>query len=235
MPNEFTPRIAIIGWCDRAARIEGVHPALTHTNIQGLTTSRVSHIFPLSIRGITLLLCMYDPKAGESFSVKFRHSDGTWAFDITMNLTAVQNFDPERKEYSNMDTGSQMPGWHFQTDQVSTDVLILRPDTLSAFLVSNGEEQFLGSFNFLHGSLPPYSADQIAALRSDPLARRIIRATYRCTECGAKLQTYAGLERNKVLEDQGWSWFAELGEHFRCDCGKLSFSLQYLLTGLHGA
>jgi len=232
--SEHAPRVAIMGWCDRAARIEGPHPALTHMNIQGLTCSRVSYLFPLSLRGITFLVSLYNPKAGESFTVQFRYSDGAKAFDITMNLAKSQLFDPERQEYVDLNAGTEAHGWYFFTTQVANDVLITKPDTLNAFLTSPTGEQLLGSFNFIHASLPPYSADQIAALRSDPLARRIIRVRYSCTECGAKLQTYAGLERNKALEDQGYCWFAELGEEFHCDCGKLSFALQYMRSGLHG-
>lgn len=234
-PSDHAPRVAIIGWCDRAARIEGPHPALTHTNILGLTSSRVSHMFPLSMRGMTLVVCLYNPKAGESFTVQFRHSDGTKAFDLTMNLAKVQVYELGEKQYTDAGIGSQAPGWNVIITQVATEVLIMRPDTLNAFLISPDREQLLGSFNLLHASLPPYSQDQIAALRSDPLARRIIRVRYSCTECGARLQTYAGLERNKSVEDQGYTWFAELGEEFHCKCGKLSFDLQYLRSGLHGA
>lgn len=233
-PSGRIPRVALVGWCDRAARIEGSHPALTCTNIQGLTSSRVSHLFPLSLQGATLVFGIYNPKPGESFAIEFRHSDGTKAFDFGMNLTGVQIFEHERKMYIDSDSPSAAQGWYFQTIQVPNHVPINRPDTLAAFLKSESGEQFLGSFNLLHASVPPYSVDQVAALRSDPLARRIVRITYSCTECGGRLQTYAALERNKAMEEQGWSWFAELGEEFHCNCGKMSFGLQYLRTGLHG-
>ena len=234
MHNEITPRVVIVGWCDRAARIEGPHPALAQTNIQGLTSSRVSHIFPLSLRDLTLVLCLYNPKAGESFAVRFRHSDGAKAFDLTMSLANVQVYELGDKRYTDSPAGSQELGWHVMTTQVANDVLIVRPDTLNAFLITPDGEQLLGSFNLLHASLPLYTADQVAALRSDPLARRIVRVRYSCSECDAKLKTYAALERNRALEGEGYSWFADLGEDFRCTCGKLSFSLQYLRTGLHG-
>jgi hypothetical protein len=232
--TEITPRVAIFGWCDRAARIEAVHPALSNMNVQGLGNSRVSHIFPLSLRGLTFLLSLYNPKAGESFVIQFRHSDGARAFELNMNLTKTQVFDHDRKEY--VDGGADLGelGWLVVTSQVANDVLIMKPDTLKTFLVSDGGEKLLGSFNLLHAPLPPYTLDQIAALRSDPLARRIIRMTYSCTECGSKLQTYTALERNRTLDDQGVPWFEDLGENYRCQCGKLAFGLQYLRTGMHG-
>jgi hypothetical protein len=232
--SRHAPRVAIVGWCDRAARIEGPHPAFTCTNIQGLTSSRVSHLFPLSLQGTTLIFGIYNPKPGESFAIEFRHSDGTKAFDFAMSLTSVQIFEHDRKGYIDLASPPASQGWYFQTIQIPNHVPIKCPDTIAAFLKSEEGEQLLGSFNLLHASVPPYSADQVAALRSDPMARRIVRIAYSCTECGGRLQTYAALERNKAMEEQGWLWFAELDEEFRCICGNTSFSLQYLRTGLHG-
>jgi hypothetical protein len=233
--DSAAPRIAILGWCDRAIRIQGLHPAFAHINIQGLGPLRVSHFFPFSLRGTTFVIGMYNPKAGETFAAEFRYSNGTKAFDLVLNMANVQVFDGVANEYRELDGASNIrPGWIFQTIQLPNDLLIEKPDVFSAFLKSDGQEQFLGSFPLLHASLPPYSADQVAALRTDPLARRLVRIAYSCSECGAKLQAYAGLERNKQQEEEGWKWFADLGEEFRCNCGKMAFSLEYLRTGLHG-
>jgi len=232
--TQHVPRVALLGWCDRAARIEGPHPAFTYTNIQGLNPSRVSNVFPFSLRGLTLVAALFNPVPGETLNIEFRHSDGAKAFDLTMNLAKVEAFETGLDRYVESPTISQPLGWFFITTQIANDVLVVKPDTLTAFLKSDDGDQFLGSFNLLHASLPPYSADQVAALRSDPLARRIVRIAYSCSDCKARLRTYAALERSAALEDEGWSWFADLGEEFRCKCGKLSFSLQYLRTGMHG-
>jgi hypothetical protein len=223
-----------MGWCDRAAAIEGTHPAFAFTNIQGLSYSRVSHFFPFSLEGATLIFGLYNPKSQESFIVEFRHSDGSKAFDLTLNVSSLQVFDPERKRFIDATAVPTSAGWLVQMIRIGGPVLIVRPDTLRAFLKGSGEDLFLGSFNVLHASLPLYSPDQVAALRSDPLARRIVKLTYSCSECQSKLRTYAALERNQTLEDEGYAWFAQLGEEFRCSCGKMVFRLEYLRTGLHG-
>ena len=228
--NEDAPRVALLGWCDRAAAIEGVHPALACTNIQGLSYTRVSHFFPLSLQGATLIFGLYNPQAGESFVVEFLHSDGAKAFDVTLNVSQVQVFDATLTQAA----GRHLVGWLVQAVQVSNNLLVVRPDRLNAFLKVNGEQRFLGSFNLLHAPVPLYSPDQVTALKSDPLARRIVRIKYSCPECRVNLQVYAALERNKALEGEGYVWFAELGDEFRCQCGKMLFSLQYLRTGLHG-
>ena len=236
MTNDLAaPRIAIIGWCDRSTRIAGTHPAFAHINIQGLSPSRISHFFPVDLRGTTFVVGTYNVKSGDSFSVEFQHSDGSKAFDILLNLNSIQVFDQDTAEFRQWDgTSGFQVGWLFQTLQIENTLLILKPDSFKAVLKSGGQEQFLGTFHLLHATLPLYSADQVAALRSDPLARRLVRLAYSCSECGAKLQVYAGLERNPQQEADGWTWFADLGEEFRCKCGKMAFSLEYLRTGLHG-
>ncbi len=231
---EGAPRVALMGWCDRAATIEGPHPAFAFTNIQGLSYSRVSHFFPFSLEGTTLIFGLYNPKAQESLSVEFRHSDDSKAFDLTLNVSQLQVFDPVSKQFIDATAVPLSAGWLVQMIQIVGPVLITRPDTLRAFLKGSDEDRFLASFHVLHASLPLYSPDQVAALRSDPLARRIVKVTYSCPECKSKFQTYAALERNQTLEDEGYAWFAQLGDEFQCSCGKMVFRLEYLRTGLHG-
>ena len=229
-----TPNLALLGWCDRAARIEGANPAFSHTNIQGLAQTRFSNIFPVSLRGITLAWCLYNPKPGDSFFVEFQYPEGSKAFDFTLTLGDVMQFDMETQENRRLESMPIDLGWTVQTCQIGTDVLVLRPGSYKAVLKCEGQEQFLGYLHLLHSYPPPYSPDQIAALRSDPLARRLVRIVYSCTDCGKQLRAYAGLEPNRKLEKEGYTWYADLAEQFKCSCGKLDFSLLYLKTGLHG-
>jgi hypothetical protein len=233
--DTLTPSLAILGWCDRAARIEGLHPAFAHTNIQGLSQTRFSHFFPVDLRGLTLALGLYNPRPGDTYAVEFRYPDGTKSFDFVLNLSNVTEADLATAQVKQLDgkSGEEL-GWLFHALRFENDLLILKPGTLRAVLKVNGQEQFLGYFHLLHASVPPYSTDQIAALKTDPLARRLMRIAYSCKECGSQLRVYAGLEKNKQQEEEGWTWFADLGEDFRCNCGKLTFSVDYLRTGLHG-
>jgi hypothetical protein len=229
------PRIALLGWCERASQVQGVHPALPQMNIQGISHGRFSHFFPVGVRGLTFVVGMYNPVLGESFTVEFKHSDGTKAFDFVLQVNELQTYDPETNQYRTLDDNPDLrKGWVFQTVQIQGEALILKPDTFQAVLKSATEEHYLGSFALGHASLAPYSPDQVAALRTDPLARRIVRLAYACKECAEKLQIYSALERDSRQEQEGWKWFADLGKEFRCRCGNMAFSLEYLRTGLHG-
>jgi hypothetical protein len=164
------PRVALLGWCDRAAKIEGLHQALAHINVQGLSHTRISHIFPFTMRDMTFVVGLYNPRPGEALAVEFRHSDGSKAFDLTMTIAKMEVFEHGLNQYVEPRAVPEPLGWYMVTTQVANDVFVVRPDTLSAFLKTEEGEHFLASFNLLHAPLPLYSPDQVAALRSDPLA-----------------------------------------------------------------
>jgi len=84
-----TPNIAILGCGDLAARIEGSPPAFAHTNIQELSQTRLSHFFPVSLWGITLLV-ISSLRAEHAFTVEFRNSEAIKVFDFALSLNSVQ-------------------------------------------------------------------------------------------------------------------------------------------------
>jgi hypothetical protein len=111
---------------------------------------------------------------------------------------------------------------------------VFEPGRYSGFYVDPEGESYIGSVIFLHASVAPYTPDEITALRSDPLAAKVVRAEYRCTICGDALRCYTGLERNAKLEAEGWALAELLEGRFKCRCGNTEFDLTYLRTGLHG-
>jgi hypothetical protein len=87
----------------------------------------------------------------------------------------------------------------------------------------------------LFASTPPYTAEDIAAIRSNPLAHKFIRMNVQCKVCKSEIRVYAGTERNEGLEADGWQWSQDIAQdRFKCSCGATSFDLKYIKTGLHG-
>jgi hypothetical protein len=231
--GELAPRVALLGWCERSALIQNGPPALWHTNILGLSANRVSHLFPLDISSHFLALAFYNIRVGESFTLEFQDSAGGKAFETTMTLSSAQSTEYAGTESKQIDRGQQIPGWKMLVAQTG-HVLVSKPDQYRVFLTSTDGRQYIGDLGLLHAPLPPFTNEQVAAIRSDPLASKWLRVKYRCTECGGEFRTYAGIERSPRSESEGWLWSQDLGESFACSCGKMSFGLQYLKTGLHG-
>lgn len=55
-----------------------------------------------------------------------------------------------------------------------------------------------------------------------------------CKHCPSKLRAYAGLDRSEKAEGEGWMWYQEVPEMFKCECGKTTMDLQYIRRNLHG-
>jgi hypothetical protein len=68
-------------------------------SIQGISHGRFSNFFPISVRGLTMVMGVYSPRNGESFTIEFRHSDGTKAFDFVVKINDIQTYDPAVNEF----------------------------------------------------------------------------------------------------------------------------------------
>lgn len=233
------PRLAFLGFCDRLANIRAGHPLLWHTNVIGISMTRVSHIFPLNLNGDNLLAALYDARSGETFKLLFRSKVGLQPFQIDVTVEVEANeIVPGESAASVIESrpdGLLMPGWGLVANAISTDVMVNEPGEYEVFYCAGESEQFLGRAVFAHATVPPLSSEDIAAIRSDPLGAKQVRVTVTCKICGDSLKAYAGLERQESAEKEGWAWNLEIQkERFICGCGKTNFSLVPIRTGLHG-
>ncbi len=101
---------------------------------------------------------------------------------------------------------------------------------------SNSLRCFYSTDSSLYATVPPFTPEDIAAIRSDPLGLKIVQLRLSCKICHVELRTYTGLERNDKLEAKGWIWYESLLENFPCECAdkRNVFSLRYIRTGLNG-
>jgi hypothetical protein len=85
------PRLAFLGFCDRAETITEGHVVFWKINVLGVSHSRVFYVFPVNLRGMTLALGIFQPRAGKSFQLAFRGTQGQTPFEIVFRIeNAVQ-------------------------------------------------------------------------------------------------------------------------------------------------
>ncbi|MDA2913193.1 DUF4263 domain-containing protein [Acidobacteriia bacterium AH_259_A11_L15] len=235
--STLTPQVAFLGMCDRASDVTEGHPAFWHTNILGLSTSKVFHVFPFSLKGHRPFLAIYNPVIGETISLGFRGKRTKRFFDLKLTASEGETYAIDERGTvvsKKLSSGATFPGWRHFAAPIEVDIVVLDPDTYDVLHILPDDEAYLGSLELAHAPVQPYTAEDLTALRSDPLALKFVRASYSCNQCGAGLKTYAGIEKSERLESDGWVWNLDLHEDFRCACGKLEFSPKYLRTGLHG-
>jgi hypothetical protein len=98
----------------------------------------------------------------------------------------------------------------------------------------DGSRQIVGEFWTGLAEPPPLTAERIAAIKSDPRAMKGVRVRLSCKKCHEDCRAaYAGLERSKNLEREGFVWYTDLPEQFRCQCGATLIDLASMRRNLY--
>jgi hypothetical protein len=234
------PRVAFLGFCERANQVTAGHPLQWFQNIMGLTFSPASFVYPWNLRGLSVLAAVFEPAGGEHFELSFRGKAGQKSFGMTIDTSVAQQVvkataKPGEYEVEVVPSGAKFPGWMLSVNEIGTDLLVLEPGEYDVLLLSAGHECNIGTVYFAHFAPGPMSGPERDALLSDPLANKLVKAEFSCSRCHSSFRVYTALERAQKLEDEGWQWSQSITEErFRCQCGELDFSLAHIKLGFHG-
>lgn len=232
---KLVPPIAVLGLCERAARVPNGHPRLHKWNLLGLKTVVPSFIFPTSLHGASVMFAFSHQNEPASFDLVVRGEDGKQHATITVGLRAV---DPETQEP--LEQGERefvvptSAGWTVDLlPGGETKWLIPGPGVYTFYVSADGQELPVGSIQFALALAPALTPERIAAIRSDPRAAKAVRVDFSCNKCSGRIRAHAGLERSGGLEKEGYVWYQDLPLRFQCGCGQLNFDLESIRTNLH--
>ena len=131
------PRIAFLGFCNSSVEIRKGHPAYWHRNIAGLTSTRVSFVYPLNLRGQRIVVAVYDLKVGDELSLVFRPTQVRKPFDLKIGVGSAieETIEGELISRTEIQRGTPVPGWTLLVHTIDTDLGVLEPDTYQVFEV----------------------------------------------------------------------------------------------------
>jgi hypothetical protein len=233
--NKKAPRVAFLGFCERAETITAGHVFFWKTNLIGVSNTRVFHIFPSNLRGTSIALGIYEPKAGDSFKFIFQGLQGQPAFEMGIGIAGLVESISQAGSAVVETPINTTPGWALITEKLNTDVVVMSQGNYEVFLKTGNEEQYLATITFAHLAREPFTPEEITALKSNPLATKFVRMRLSCNSCGDTFKAYAGFERSVNSESQGFRWNLDITEReYICSCGKTRVDLGPIRTGLHG-
>ena len=233
----ITPRIALLGICDRARYEQGDPPVLSYIDVLGLRKVVLPYIYPFDASGQCLALAVYGLELADPGAVALRSRDGNQVFRVDISTSPkIDIADSEGKKGDNSEAGillvlSDAPSWTMLLAPLK-GVVLNEPQTLEAFLLDGEGEIPIGVLAFGLARASPLSPDRIAAIKSDPRAIKAVRLNLGCKHCDSKLKVFAALTKPKE-EEKALVWYQDLPEAFNCSCGKTSFSLDILKTNMH--
>ncbi len=113
-------------------------------------------------------------------------------------------------------------------------IAVTKPGSLIIQLENDNEYVEIGRANFHYSPTPQLTIDQKRAIESSPNSVKQVRYKLGCKYCPSTIEIYSGVERNKKLESEGSIWQHDLEDTFKCACGKVNQTLEYLRESLHG-
>ena len=236
MSGSSVPAVAYLGFCERAAYVRDGNTNLFKWNVLGLKQVVLSHVFPLSLRGYAVGLALFQPVVGTSLNLRLVSTSGAEAGKIEITLAGGSPSD----EDASLDRRSPLlmipnQGWVIAFLPLSGDAITVKEPGLYDVVLEDAEGgNAVGQVLFALIDPPPLSPERIRAIRSDPNAAKAVRAEFKCKICDDSLRFYAGLERTDELEEEGYSWYQEVPDRFKCSCEETSFDLTTFKRNFHG-
>lgn len=227
------PDVAFLGVCERATFDKNDSPHLCRYNILGLKNSVISQIFPLSFVGCQFLIAIYDPLNFGEGSISIRSEDDKLLINFPIKLELEENPQLANESQKIEHVVYNNPTW--ATFLLTADKGIVESvGNYNVFLLKDNQEFLIGNIIFVLAKVEPLTSDRIAAIKSDPNAVKSARFILGCNQCGEVIKSYTGLNHLDDQEKDGFIWYEELPDRFKCKCGKIDLDLTILRRNMHG-
>ncbi len=218
-------------------------------DIFGLSKHKVHIFFPVSLRDLTWVFLVSEnttlSMATDKPRIEILSENGEKLFYVDLMGRGPLDYKahPEARFSTQpivQDTGQltwcPLPEgaiWHllcFKIDRVITE-----PSRYNIRVRLGKKDTALDEVTFNYQKAEPFKPEQIKAIQSSAHSRKSVIAEIGCKHCKSKLLAYSALERNAQLESEGKIWQYDLGESFKCKCGKTPpVPLKYMKESLHG-
>jgi len=239
------PPVAFLGMCERAAPVRDPFTNILRWNAIGLRSAITSLIYPMPLKGWHMVFAFYDAQRGESFDLVLRNSHGDEALSMKVGVEPPAEASAEldspgqrvldRLEDDRTLVPSVLGSWALSFASVTAlNFWIMKPDTYTFYLRTNGAETSIGYlwFGLLHPA--PLTESRIAAIRSNPRGTKSVRAEFSCGVCSGQLKIYKSLDPSPQLVAEGYVVPETLPDSFRCKCGSFFLDLSIVRENFHG-
>jgi hypothetical protein len=238
MPKTLGPvhtEVAFLGVAERSSVVRDGMLESLKWNIIGLKHLLTFNFFPTTISGAHFVFAFRHLQETQ-LRLSIRSEDNDEVGWINVGATPIPTSPAPITATRQHVTSYQPPeGWSvFALPLQQTPITLVRPGRYFVTRpMPDSSHERVGEFWAGLVEPPPLTAERIAAIKSDPGAMKAVRVTLSCNKCHEECRTYAGLERNADLEREGFVWYTELPEQFRCHCGATLLDLTSIRRNLY--
>jgi hypothetical protein len=227
MPETSSPPVVFLGFAERATLVRDGGTDALKWNVHGLKNILLTNFFPTALNNWNLGLAIRISDTPQNLKINFLAESGEEIGSTNIKLIAGAPTLPLTHSDSVFIRVAPRT-WLVAFFELRSDttLVIQKPGRYSAVIQDDDNNQeLIGEFDYVLVEPPPLTPERVAAIKSDPNAVKAVRAVFGCTACASKCQVYAALERNPKLETEGFTWYADIPEHFACECGKAQLDL----------
>jgi Domain of unknown function (DUF4263) len=238
-----TPELVFLGIAERASAVREGDSTLLKWHLIGLKSFLPSFCYPAALLGLNFVFAIRYLAPGPDLRISIRSGSRQEIgfFNIALAPEATPPTPPLTSMSGQRLIFSLPEAWSPVVAQFNgpSPLVFLGPGRCPGrYLLyqgaTEGTEKLIGEFYCIAFDPPPLTPERIAAIKSDPRAMKAVRATVFCEECQSKIQMYAALERSPALEAEGYTWYTDLPDTFRCSCGKSDIDLRSIRKNLFG-
>ena len=233
------PELVFLGIAERASAVREGDSTLLKWHLIGLKAFLPSFCYPAFLMGTHFVFAVRHLVQGPDLRICIRSESRQEIgfFNIALVLEAIPPTPPLTGVSGQRLIFALPEAWSPVVAQFNGPSPLVFPAP-GRYLIYEGAtedtEKLIGEFYCIAFDPPPLTTERVAAIKSDPRAMKAIRITLSCKECQRKIQMYAALERSSPLEAEGYTWYTDLPDAFRCSCGKTDIDLRSTRKNLFG-
>jgi hypothetical protein len=222
------PRAVFLGLAERAALIRDGESNFVKWNVIGLKQDIPFFFFPMNLTGWNLTFAFRSVDIPNA-ELAMRLTDDSGNELAKFQLTATER-EPTALPLTRGEeilVRQLRVGWSIVCFPIlASNVVIAKLGRYIMSLVRNDvPDEAIGEISFAQAEPLPLTPERIAAMKADPGAVKAARLTLECNKCFDKIRIYAAFERLPKTEEQGYAWYQNLPDEFRCSCTANNFDL----------
>ncbi len=231
-------RVIFLGLAERANQVRDAGSDFLKTNIIGLKQHIFAPFHPIFMNGIFVVIAIQYTHYSDSIEIEINNEKGERKiyFQIQPSVVERDNSIPLTQDGPLLVHRDGEVAWQlFSFPMVSNQGLLLEDaGRFRVRALSNGSWSDIGTFHCFVVDPPPLTEDFKSAIRSNPFAAKSVRMSVVCEDCKNDLRFYAGIEKNAHMEADGWLWYSDLPDEYKCKCGKVFINLRSIRSNFHG-
>lgn len=234
-PSKKEVDIAFLGFAERTAYVRDGNTNLFKWNILGLKQIIASPLFPMTLSGFHLGIALKNLPKDTELSLRIWQENvkeiGFLDIKLVEESTGASSFGLQPEGPSLLFPVDSWVTFFFPLGD--TKIKVLEPGLYYIKHRTHDAEHIIGQVLFVLLNPPPLTPERIAAIRSDPHALKAIWIHFICNTCQEEIKAYAGLERDAKQESEGYIWYQDLPDVFKCGCGNVVIDLRTTKRNLY--